>query len=144
MMYVRTSCLPRTFANMSCNCSTSSGGVICRGHSPISRTGLAPGRPTKDVTSSEYISGELVVRESQQSSTTVQFTPASGSPRRKGSLLLGSGKRLTGRSTIEYVAQQLVQGYKSGDNVTQAFLDNYDFYIFPFVNPDGMYFPSSV
>jgi murein tripeptide amidase MpaA len=40
--------------------------------------------------------------------------------------------------TIEYVAQQLIQGYKSGDNVTQAFLNNYDFYIFPFVNPDGM------
>jgi murein tripeptide amidase MpaA len=43
--------------------------------------------------------------------------------------------------TIEYVAQRLVQGYKSGDNVTQAFLDNYDFYIFPFVNPDGMFHP---
>jgi len=42
--------------------------------------------------------------------------------------------------TIEYVAQQLVQGYKSGDNVTQTFLDNYDFYIFPFVNPDGFVF----
>lgn len=43
-------------------------------------------------------------------------------------------------STVEYVAQQLVQGYKDGDNVTQAFLNNYDFYIFPFVNPDGMYY----
>jgi len=39
--------------------------------------------------------------------------------------------------TIEYVAQQLIQGYKGGDNITQAFLNNYDFYIFPFVNPDG-------
>ncbi|KAH4978223.1 hypothetical protein HBI76_211940 [Parastagonospora nodorum] len=39
--------------------------------------------------------------------------------------------------TVEYVTQQLIQGYKSGDNVTQAFLDKYDFYIFPFVNPDG-------
>ncbi|KAH7359785.1 hypothetical protein BKA66DRAFT_573899 [Pyrenochaeta sp. MPI-SDFR-AT-0127] len=38
---------------------------------------------------------------------------------------------------LEYVTQQLVQGYKAGDNVTKAFLDNYDFYIFPFVNPDG-------
>tara|TARA_R110002003_G_scaffold822_2_gene21633 strand:+ start:15644 stop:15829 length:186 start_codon:yes stop_codon:yes gene_type:complete len=39
--------------------------------------------------------------------------------------------------TIEYVAQQLVEGYKSGDNITQAFLNNYDSYIFPLVNPDG-------
>jgi murein tripeptide amidase MpaA len=39
--------------------------------------------------------------------------------------------------TIEYVAKQLVDGYKAGDNVTQAFLDSYDFYMFPFVNPDG-------
>jgi len=44
---------------------------------------------------------------------------------------------LTRCSTIEYVAQQLIQGYKGGDNITQAFLNNYDFYIFPFVNPDG-------
>lgn len=39
--------------------------------------------------------------------------------------------------TVEYVAQQLIEGYKGGDNITQAFLNNYDFYIFPFVNPDG-------
>ena len=45
--------------------------------------------------------------------------------------------KLTNTSTIEYVAQQLIQGYKSGDNITQSFLNNYDFYIFPFVNPDG-------
>jgi len=42
-------------------------------------------------------------------------------------------------STVEYITQQLIQGYKSGDNVTQSFLDKYDFYIFPFVNPDGKY-----
>lgn len=38
---------------------------------------------------------------------------------------------------IEYIAKQLVDGYKAGDNDTQAVLDNYDFYMFPFVNPDG-------
>ncbi|KAF1850604.1 uncharacterized protein K460DRAFT_301829 [Cucurbitaria berberidis CBS 394.84] len=38
---------------------------------------------------------------------------------------------------IEYIAKQLIDGYKAGDNVTQAFLNKYDFYIFPFVNPDG-------
>jgi hypothetical protein len=41
------------------------------------------------------------------------------------------------KRTIEYVAQQLVHGYKDGNNITQAFLNKYDFYIFPFVNPDG-------
>jgi murein tripeptide amidase MpaA len=38
---------------------------------------------------------------------------------------------------VEYLTLQLIQGYKSGDNVTQAFLSNYDFFILPFVNPDG-------
>jgi murein tripeptide amidase MpaA len=47
------------------------------------------------------------------------------------------GQMLTHASTIEYVAQQLIKGYKSGDNITQAFLNSYDFFIFPFVNPDG-------
>jgi murein tripeptide amidase MpaA len=47
------------------------------------------------------------------------------------------GQMLTHASTIEYVAQQLIEGHKSGDNITQAFLNNYDFFIFPFVNPDG-------
>ncbi|KAH7123900.1 zinc carboxypeptidase [Dendryphion nanum] len=42
--------------------------------------------------------------------------------------------------TVEYLALQLVNGYKSGDNVTQGFLDSYDFFIFPFVNPDGFVF----
>ncbi|KAK5952559.1 hypothetical protein OHC33_006605 [Knufia fluminis] len=37
---------------------------------------------------------------------------------------------------IEYLSMQLVTGYAS-DNVTTSFVDNYDFYIFPFVNPDG-------
>lgn len=40
-------------------------------------------------------------------------------------------------STIEYITQQLIQGYKAGNNETQALLDKWDFYIFPFVNPDG-------
>lgn len=39
--------------------------------------------------------------------------------------------------TIEYITKQLIDGYKSGDNLTQTFLNNYDFYIFPIVNPDG-------
>ena len=39
--------------------------------------------------------------------------------------------------TLEYITKQLIDGYKSGDNLTQTFLNNYDFYIFPIVNPDG-------
>ncbi|KAL6704066.1 hypothetical protein ACN47E_008830 [Coniothyrium glycines] len=42
--------------------------------------------------------------------------------------------------TIEYITKQLVDGFKAGDNVTKAFLDKYDFYIFPIVNPDGFVF----
>ena len=41
--------------------------------------------------------------------------------------------------TIEYISLQLVTGYGK-DNVTTSFLDNYDFYIIPFVNPDGFVF----
>lgn len=39
--------------------------------------------------------------------------------------------------TLEYITKQLIDGYKSGDNLTQTFLNSYDFYIFPIVNPDG-------
>ncbi|CBX99027.1 hypothetical protein LEMA_P082660.1 [Plenodomus lingam JN3] len=42
--------------------------------------------------------------------------------------------------TVEYITQQLIKGYQSGDNITQSFLNKYDFYIFPFVNPDGFVF----
>ena len=37
---------------------------------------------------------------------------------------------------VEYFAYQLVSGY--GNNATiKGFLDSYDFYFFPVVNPDG-------
>lgn len=38
---------------------------------------------------------------------------------------------------IEYLAYQLIDGYKSGDADVTAFLDHYDFYLVPFHNPDG-------
>jgi murein tripeptide amidase MpaA len=38
---------------------------------------------------------------------------------------------------IEYLAYQLIDGYKSGDGNVTAFLDHYDFYLVPFHNPDG-------
>lgn len=38
---------------------------------------------------------------------------------------------------IEYLAYQLIDGYKSGDANATAFLDHYDFYFVPFHNPDG-------
>lgn len=38
---------------------------------------------------------------------------------------------------IEYLAYQLIEGYKSGDANVTAFLDHYDFYLVPFHNPDG-------
>ncbi|KAG9190836.1 hypothetical protein G6011_08924 [Alternaria panax] len=38
---------------------------------------------------------------------------------------------------IEYLAYQLIDGYKKGDSSVTAFLDYYDFYLVPFHNPDG-------
>ncbi|KAH9873071.1 hypothetical protein J1614_005468 [Plenodomus biglobosus] len=38
---------------------------------------------------------------------------------------------------IEYLAYQLIDGYKSGDSNVTAWLDHYDFYLVPFHNPDG-------
>lgn len=38
---------------------------------------------------------------------------------------------------IEYLAYQLIDGYKKGDANVTAFLDYYDFYLVPFHNPDG-------
>lgn len=38
--------------------------------------------------------------------------------------------------TVEYLAYQLIAGYRKDKDVT-AFLDNYDFYLMPVVNPDG-------
>ncbi|KAF1957225.1 hypothetical protein CC80DRAFT_535135 [Byssothecium circinans] len=38
---------------------------------------------------------------------------------------------------IEYLAYQLIDGYKTGNANATAFLDYYDFYLVPFHNPDG-------
>ena len=38
---------------------------------------------------------------------------------------------------IEYLAYQLIDGYKSGEGNVTAFLNRYDFYLVPFHNPDG-------
>ncbi|KAF1919137.1 hypothetical protein BDU57DRAFT_468865 [Ampelomyces quisqualis] len=38
---------------------------------------------------------------------------------------------------IEYLAYQLIKGYKSGDGNVTTFLNYYDFYLVPFHNPDG-------
>lgn len=39
--------------------------------------------------------------------------------------------------TVEYLTLQLILGYNSGDEEVRFYLDSYDFYIFPVVNPDG-------
>ncbi|KAF1360884.1 carboxypeptidase-like protein A4 precursor [Lizonia empirigonia] len=38
---------------------------------------------------------------------------------------------------IEYLAHQLIAGYKTGNADVIAFLDHFDFYLVPFTNPDG-------
>ena len=43
--------------------------------------------------------------------------------------------------TVEYLAYQLIAGYGKNKNVT-SFVDNYDFYLIPVVNPDGALAPS--
>jgi murein tripeptide amidase MpaA len=45
---------------------------------------------------------------------------------------------------IEYLAYQLIDGYKSGDGNVTAFLDHYDFYLVPFHNPDGRFYTISI
>ncbi|KAF4964504.1 hypothetical protein FSARC_7568 [Fusarium sarcochroum] len=43
----------------------------------------------------------------------------------------------------EWIAGPLVKGYKSGDKDVKSFLNKYDFYIFPFVNPDGFVYSTT-
>ncbi|KAH7247117.1 hypothetical protein FSOLCH5_012351 [Fusarium solani] len=45
--------------------------------------------------------------------------------------------------TVEYITLQLVNGYKSEDKQVKSFLDKYDFYVFPVVNPDGFVYTQS-
>lgn len=47
------------------------------------------------------------------------------------------GSKANSFEVIEYLAYQLIDGYKSGDGNVTAFLDHYDFYLVPFHNPDG-------
>jgi hypothetical protein len=110
--------------------------VSYRVRSQINQIGPVREPHTREGTYSVCISGDLVVLVSLQCCIMGQSTLESGSLRRKPVHTLHEAWLMT-CSTIEYVAQQLIHGYKSGDNVTQAFLNNYDFYIFPFVNPDG-------
>ncbi|KAH8179486.1 zinc carboxypeptidase domain-containing protein [Sarocladium implicatum] len=39
--------------------------------------------------------------------------------------------------TVEYITLQLLQGNQNGDETVSGFLNKYDFFIFPIVNPDG-------
>lgn len=52
--------------------------------------------------------------------------------------------KLTHEQVVEYIATQLIDGYKAGDNATTTFLNKYDFFIIPFVNPDGRPFPDTM
>ncbi|KAM0330645.1 hypothetical protein ACHAQA_003595 [Verticillium albo-atrum] len=38
---------------------------------------------------------------------------------------------------VEYLAYQLIDGYKAGDKNVTSFFDEYDFWLVPFHNPDG-------
>ncbi|KAI5859294.1 hypothetical protein GGS23DRAFT_328572 [Durotheca rogersii] len=45
---------------------------------------------------------------------------------------------------VEFITLQLITGYKNGDNLIRSFLDRYDFYILPIVNPDGFVYSQKV
>lgn len=45
---------------------------------------------------------------------------------------------LTSVQVVEYITTQLLEGFEGGNEDVQAILNKYDFYVFPFVNPDGM------
>lgn len=45
---------------------------------------------------------------------------------------------LTSFQVVEYITTQLLEGFEGGNEDVQAILNKYDFYVFPFVNPDGM------
>lgn len=42
--------------------------------------------------------------------------------------------------TVEYLAYQLLNNYANSTEI-KGYVDKFDFYIFPVVNPDGMFLP---
>lgn len=52
------------------------------------------------------------------------------------SLLLSPGKLTFELKTTEYFAYKMLSSYGT-DSEIQSFVDKYDYYIFPVVNPDG-------
>lgn len=66
------------------------------------------------------------------------FMHANGSPPWFVSSLLREHVSLVDSlsQTIEYLTQQLILNY-GVDSKATGFVDEYDFWIFPFVNPDG-------
>lgn len=82
--------------------------------------------------------GEVVDQESPPFCITEPYTQESGSALRyvyAFTLTIELSDRHT--QVVEYITYQLVTGYKSNDATVRTFLDSYDFFIFPFVNPDG-------
>ncbi|PNS19883.1 hypothetical protein CAC42_7850 [Sphaceloma murrayae] len=45
---------------------------------------------------------------------------------------------------VEYLTLQLINGYKGNDTLVRSLLDRYDFFILPFVNPDGFVYSQEV
>lgn len=45
--------------------------------------------------------------------------------------------------TLEFIAYQMISEYKRGNRDVRRVLDEYDFYIVPFVNPDGFVFSTT-
>jgi hypothetical protein len=83
MTYVELPYSIRTFTNPLFANSTSRGGVSYKARSRTSQIGLAPAHPTRDGTSLECTSGELVGQGSLPFFTTVPYMLENGLLHRK-------------------------------------------------------------
>jgi len=93
---------------------------------------------TAIVTSGESLSGRPI--------TGIHIFGGSGKGTKKAVIFHGTvhAREWISTMTVEYLAYQLLTGYSAtGTASTDALVDEYDFYIFPVVNPDGFLFTQS-
>lgn len=85
--------------------------------------------------SESFISGKSLEGRPQKG---IHFWGKNGKGKNKAILWHGTthAREWISAMTVEYLAYQLIDGYGKDDLIT-SFLDDYDFYLIPFVNPDG-------
>jgi murein tripeptide amidase MpaA len=85
--------------------------------------------------SETFVSGKSLEGREQKG---IHFWGKHGKGKNKAILWHGTthAREWISAMTVEYLAYQLIAGYGKSELVT-SFLDDYDFYLIPFVNPDG-------